>query len=183
VRLFRITRQTDRAAAFDGVGAASYPGRWNERARRAVYTASRIPLGMLEILVQSSGAPLVGFVAFPLDVPDELLEVFDRSALTATWRTADIGRLECRGHGEAWRARGTSVGLIVPSAVLPEAYDFGDTNVVLNPLHPAFAQVRIEEPVPLDVDARLQVLLSPLPATAVARRSRRKGTVSKRPRR
>jgi RES domain-containing protein len=181
VRLFRITRQTDRAAAFDGVSASLYPGRWNERTRRVVYVASRIPLGILEILVQSSGAPLVGYFAYPLDVPDELLETFNRSALSATWRTADRGRFECRGYGEGWRARGTSAGLIVPSAVLPEAYDFGDVNVVLNPLHPDFARVRIAEPVPLDVDSRLQVLVSALPSTTVQRRSRRKAAGSRRP--
>ncbi len=73
MRLFRITTQRDRAAAFDGVGASLYPGRWNERGRRVIYTTSRLPLGVLEVLVQSSLAALAGFVAYPLDVPDDAL--------------------------------------------------------------------------------------------------------------
>lgn len=174
MRLFRITRQPERAGAFDGVGASLYPGRWNERTRRAVYATSRIPLGILEILVQSSGAPLTGYVAFPLDVPDDILETFDRSLLSPAWRTGERGRAECRVHGDEWRARDISAGLIVPSAVVPEAYDFGDVNVVLNPLNSAFARVEIDDPVPLDVDSRLRGLFSPLPAIAPAARSRRK---------
>ena len=170
MRLFRITRQRERAPAFDGVGSSLYPGRWNERMRRVVYVTSRIPLGILEILVQSSGAPLVGYVAYPVDVPDELLEVFDRSVLTPAWRTALEGREECRLHGERWRLSGNSVGLIVPSAVIPEAQAFGDVNVVLNPAHADFARVRIERPIALNVDPRLQALVSPMPAPSPGRR-------------
>jgi RES domain-containing protein len=170
VRLFRITRQRERALAFDGVGSSLYPGRWNERMRRIVYATSRIPLGILEILVQSSGAPLVGYVAYPLDVPDELLEVFDRSVLTPAWRSALAGRDECRIHGERWRAGGRTVGLVVPSAVVPEAQAFGDVNVVLNPAHADFARIRIERPIALNVDPRLQALVSPMPALLSGRR-------------
>jgi len=170
VQLFRITRHRERASAFDGIGSSLYPGRWNERMRRVVYVTSRIPLGILEILVQSSGAPLVGYVAYPLDVPDQLLEVFDRSALTPAWRTALQGREECRVHGERWRLRGSSLGLIVPSAVVPEAQPFGDVNVVLNPVHADFARIRIERPIALNVNPRLQALVSPMPAPSSGRR-------------
>lgn len=158
MRLFRITQQREPPAAFDGVGPSLYPGRWNERARRVVYVTSRIPLGILEVIAQSSGAPLTAYVAYPLDVPDALLETFDRSLLSTTWRTALRGRAECRLHGEHWRARGSSLGLIVPSAVLPEAYGFGDVNVILNPMQADFVRVTIGDLVPLDIDARLQVL-------------------------
>lgn len=174
MKLFRITQQRSRAAAFDGVGSSLYPGRWNERTKRVVYVTSRIPLGILEIMVQSSGTPLAGYVAFPLEVPDELLDTLDRAALSRSWRTADPGRAECRRHGERWRAGDASAGIIVPSAVLPEAYDFGDVNVVLNPLHPAFSGVTIDEPVPLDVDTRLQALISLSPPQRPLPKRRRK---------
>jgi RES domain-containing protein len=150
--------------------------------RRVVYVTSRIPLGILEVMVQSSGTPLVGYLAYPLDVPDELLERLDRSVLSPNWRTAMAGRAECRTHGETWRARASSVGLVVPSAVLPEAHDFGDVNAVLNPLHIAFDRVRIDSPIPLVVDSRLQALVSASPLlvpgprasrSAQARRKRR----------
>ena len=181
MRLFRITQQRERAAAFDGVGSSVYPGRWNERTRRVVYVTSRIPLGILEVMMQSSSAPLLDYVAYPLDVPDALLEVADRSAFSPTWRSAAVGRAECRRHGESWRDRGTSVGLVVPSAVVPEAYDFGDVNVVLNPLHAGFAHVTIEDAVPIEIDSRLQVLVSALPSSGPGRRPSR--SAATRPRR
>ncbi|HEY6233501.1 MAG TPA: RES domain-containing protein [Candidatus Elarobacter sp.] len=111
--------ELDRPAAFDGVGSSLYPGRWNERTRRVIYTTSRISLGILKIIVQSSGAPLVGYVAYPLDVPSESLATLDRSLLSRTWQSADAGRAECRVHGERWRNSGSTAGLIVPSAVIP----------------------------------------------------------------
>jgi RES domain-containing protein len=165
VRLFRITQQVDRAAAFDGVGASMFPGRWNERMRRMVYTTTRLPLGILEVALQASGAALTGYLAYPLEVPDGLLETLDRSVLSPTWRSAAAGRAECRQYGEAWRARGTTVGLIVPSAVVPEAYDFGDVNVVLNPLHSDFSRLAIGDSIQLDLDMRLQALISNAPSS------------------
>ncbi len=155
MRLFRITTQREQPAAFDGVGASLYPGRWNVRARRAVYTTSRIPLGILEVMVQMSAATLSGFVAYPLEVPDDALTALDRAHFSPAWRSP-AGRDECRALGEAWRASQASLGLVVPSAVVPEAYDFGDLNVVLDPLHPDFARVTIGPPLALDLDPRLQ---------------------------
>jgi RES domain-containing protein len=160
MRLFRVTTQRDPRAAFDGMGASLYPGRWNERGRRAVYATARLPLGMLEVLVQSPLSGFAGFVAYPLDVPDDTVTRFDRTRLSPAWRTM-AGRDECRGFGEQWRASNASAGLAVPSAVLPEAYDFGDVNVVLDPLHPDFTRVEVGKPIALDVDVRLRALLSP----------------------
>jgi RES domain-containing protein len=41
--------------------------------------------------------------------------------------------------GDAFLARGKRLGLIVPSAVIPEA-----SNIVVNPRHPRMAGVRVE---------------------------------------
>jgi RES domain-containing protein len=166
VRLFRITTErADRAAAVDGIGASLYPGRWNERGRRAVYSTTRIPLGVLEILVQANVTALVGFVAYPLDVPDAALTRFDRGRLRASWRTM-VGRDECRAFGEEWASAKTSVGLIVPSAVVPEAYDFDDFNVILDPEHPEFHRVTAGDPIRLDMDSRLAALVRPMDSPA-----------------
>jgi RES domain-containing protein len=161
VRLFRITQQREAAAAFDGVGSSLFPGRWNVRSQRVVYVTSHVALGILEVMVQSSGAPLHDYVAFPIDVPDSAVETFDRSLLSATWRTAITGRAECREHGERWRAGGSSVGLIVPSAVLPEAYEFGEFNVLLNPVHAGIARANAGNAIPLEIDERLRALAAP----------------------
>lgn|GEM_PF-217115 len=149
MQLFRVTRRHDPAAAFDGFGSASSPGRWNERSRRAVYTSTRIPLAILEVIVQAGTTSLDGYVAFPVEIPDALLTPLDRMRLSPLWRTFP-GRDECRAFAEEWRVGKTSLGLIVPSAVLPEAYPFGDVNVVLDPEHPDISKLKIGAPIALD---------------------------------
>jgi len=161
LRLYRVTRLRAVAAeAIDGNGAARSPGRWNERGHRAVYLSTRVALGFLEVVVQSGTASLDGYAYYPVDVPDAQLVRLDRTRLSARWRTM-AGRTECRAVATAWR--GTSVGLIVPSAVLPEAYDEGDYNVVLNPGHAGFATVVLGAPIALDPDPRLIALTARRP--------------------
>ena len=180
MRLFRITQQRDAAAAFDGVGSSLYPGRWNERSTRVVYVTSRIPLGILEVIVQSSASPLLDYFAHPVDVPDHLLETFDRATLYPQWRTADAGRDECRRHGEIWRASGATLGLLVPSAVIPEAFAFGDFNVILNPLHKDMVRAAVGTAVSLELDEHLRAHgVSLLPA---APRTRKGSSKARRPR-
>ena len=159
MRLWRVTALASKEEAFNGYGSARWPGRWNQRGRRAVYAATSIPLGVLEVLVQAGSAPLAGYRAYPTDVPDGLIERFDVTRLAPTWRSI-AGRDECRTLGDEWRASGSSVGLIVPSAVVPEAYDAGDYNVVLRPDHPEWSQVAVDDPIPLNLDARIAELLA-----------------------
>jgi RES domain-containing protein len=162
VRLYRVTRLRDvPAAVIDGVGAAAYPGRWNERNRRGVYLASRIALGLLEVIVQSGVTALQGYAAYPIDVPDDAITRLDRARLSSRWRTMLAGRDECRRLAEEWRASAASLGLLVPSAVVPEAYDFDEFNVVLDPTHPDFGRVTLGAPVPVAIDHRLAALVTP----------------------
>jgi RES domain-containing protein len=160
VQCFRLTLNPDPATAFDGVGASLYPGRWNERNRRVVYVTTSLPLGILEIMVQDSVTSLRGYGAFPVDIPDDIvLETVNRADLSRTWRTARAGRIECRAAGEEWYVCADTVGLVVPSAVVPEAFDFGDFNIVLNPTHTDFARIIIGKRFKLDMDERLQSII------------------------
>ena len=147
---------------FDGTGASLYPGRWNERNQRVVYVTTRLPLGILEILVQDSVTSLQNYGAYPIEIPDGIaLETVDRSRLSSDWRTAFNGRTECRAIGDAWFTRAEFVGLIVPSAVVPEGMDYEDFNIVLNPLHADFARIEIGARITLAIDTRLESLLAP----------------------
>lgn len=134
-----------------------------------VYAASQIPLALLEVIVQSGQATLVGYRAYPVTLPDECLERLDRSRLEVGWRTIG-GREPCRRIGEKWYASGRSLGLIVPSAVLPEAYDFGCFNVLVNPAHPEADRLEIGDPIELDIDSRLEKTLK-TPRLAGTRKS------------
>lgn len=162
MRCFRITPDTDLEKAFDGIGASLFPGRWNERNERAVYVTTSLPLGVLEVMVQDSVTSLNAYGFYPLEIPDGVvLSTVDIATLSSTWRTARAGRVECRAIGEAWRAHHESVGIIVPSAVVPEAFAFQNYNIVLDPTHTDFGRLVIDAHIALDVDARIQTLLAP----------------------
>lgn len=155
MRLFRITRRRrEDAEAVDGRGAARYPGRWNERGVRATYLTTQISLGILEVIVQAGTTSLEDLAYYPVDVGDGLLTRLDRSRLPEGWRTLS-GRSQCRALADEWRGAGASCGLIVPSAVVPEAYDEGEFNVVLDPSHADFRSICVDEPRTLAMDSRL----------------------------
>jgi RES domain-containing protein len=117
-------------------------------------------LGVLEMMVQDSVTSLISYGFYVVEIPDDVaLSVIDVATLSATWRTARAGRVECRAIGEAWRLRHESVGFIVPSAVVPEAFAFDDFNVVLDPTHADFGRLVIGPHVALAVDNRIQALL------------------------
>jgi len=52
--------------------------------------------------------------------------------------------------GDAWLEARSSLALKVPSAIVPRQY-----NVLVNPLHDAFARIAYERAIPYVVDARL----------------------------
>ena len=161
MRCFRVTPIPDPAKAFDGMGASRYPGRWNERNERAVYVTKNLPLGVLEVMVQDAVTSLNGYGYYLIEMSDDVvLSRVNVATLSATWRTARVGRVECRAIGEAWRARHESVGLIAPSAVVPEAFAFDDYNIVLDPTHADFGRWVIGAHVPLDVDDRIRAMLA-----------------------
>ena len=164
MRLYRVCRlRASAAEAIDGYGAAHSPGRWNVRGVRAVYLASRVALGLLEVVVQAGTVALADYAYYPVQVPDERLTRLDRTRLSADWRTMARGRDECRALANEWHTSGSSAGLIVPSAVIPEAYDEGEFNVVFDPEHPDFRDVVLEAPARLNVDSRLAALVARLP--------------------
>ena len=55
-----------------------------------------------------------------------------------------------RRAGLSWATQMTSLGLLVPSVVIPT-----EMNVLLNPLHSAFANLTWGDPAPFEFDPRL----------------------------
>jgi RES domain-containing protein len=151
VRVWRLCQRAHAARAFDGTGAALYPGRWNHRGERVVYAASTLSLAALELLVHTDPDLLPPrLVAFAVDVPDDPPpEEIDVATLPRGWRRHPPGDAT-RDLGSAWLARGATVALLVPSAVVPS-----ERNVVLSPAHAHFARVRIGKPEPFVLDPRL----------------------------
>ena len=148
ITAWRTTSRPYAATAFDGKGAATYGGRWNPEGVPVVYLSASRALSVLEVLARVRGPEdLAGFVLIPATFDAD--HVAEPDALPADWRTLPAPE-STRRLGAAWAAGKESLVLRVPSVVLP-----AESNYVLNPLHPAFGEVEIGEPVPLDVDPRL----------------------------
>lgn len=148
--LWRVTKRAHAATAFDGKAAARLGGRWNSPGHPAVYASAAKSLALLEILVHLDvGTSLPRLVAFTFDVDDRLIERVRMNDLPRHWRTTH-GLEATQRVGDDWLASGRLLALAVPSAIVPEEW-----NYLLNPLHVAFAKLKPGRAVPFLLDARL----------------------------
>jgi len=152
MRLWRIEKSVFAKEVRSGNGARVYGGRWNSPGRPAIYCASSLSLAMLEVLAHVSTEEDAGEkrVFFPVEVDDKLVEEVAAADLPRGWRSA-LDTNPCRRLGDAWLARGSSVALRVPSALVA-----GEFNCILNPAHPQYRKaVTWSRGRPLRIDARL----------------------------
>jgi RES domain-containing protein len=116
-----------------------------------VYASPSLALAALEVLIHADPGDLPGpFVAVAAEVPDGLsAKALAPEDLPRNWRDYPAPPALQR-MGDAWIRADESVILRVPSVVIPR-----EPSVLLNPLHPDFAKVRIESPEPFEFDPRL----------------------------
>lgn len=137
------------ANPLSGEGGLHGPGRWHHRGTRVVYTAQNPSLAVLETLVHVPPQLFGERTLLEFEVPDNLLEDVSAAQMFRFVHDApadDPERLT-RDYGRAWVGQGRSLGLHVPSAVMPM-----ERNVVLNPAHPQMEHVveRVREVIRLD---------------------------------
>jgi len=145
--MIRVFRQTIKAyaqsaaQALSGEGGLFADGRWHSR-RRVVYAADSRALSLLERLVHLNLAPAedtAARVLIEIVIPDTLplrrLPLADLETLEPAWRSP-VARPATRELGNTWLDGRSSVGLWVPSAVVP-----GDWCLLLNPAHPQMAEI------------------------------------------
>lgn len=145
---WRVVTKRYADSAFSGEGARLYGGRWNPKGVALVYTAQTQSLALLEMLVQDS--PLrARYVMIPARIPETLIERVDAANLPPDWRELSA-RTELQQIGAMWARKRTSAVLAVPSAVVP-----AETNYLLNPSHPDFAQIALGARDEWETDPRL----------------------------
>ena len=120
MRVARIRRA--KFPDLEGKGAALTDGRWNSKGTAVVYIISCSALAVLEYRVHTSADP-TDLLLYRLELPDTL-------AVEWTGWMPDISTL--RKFEDVWVKSMRSPILIVPSVVVPN-----QTNVLLNPMHPA----------------------------------------------
>ncbi len=150
VSAWRIVKAKHAATAFSGEGARRAGGRWNSPGTAVVYTSGSASLAMLEMLVHlQSGKLLKRYVLFEVQFDDSLVEVVDVKALPRTWRKSPPP-LAAQRVGDLWVAGGSSAVLSVPSAIVPEEW-----NYLLNPAHADFSMIVIGPKLATRFDPRL----------------------------
>lgn len=145
---FRIA--DDRFPLLDGGGAFRCGGRWNSPGRHVIYAGVGFATAMLEKLVRTRiGRLPEGQQVTEIFVPAHVAAEEIGPADLPGWN--EPGHLASRGFGDAWHEERRSAVLIVPS--LP-AMGY-ERNLLLNPLHVDFGEIRSSRPRPVTWDARL----------------------------
>ena len=150
MRVYRISRPEYVATALLGNGAELAPGRWNSRGVRLAYTASSVSLAMLEILVHVNREDVPeGRRMLAYEIPDAALAELPPNRWPRGWDKLPYSDA-VRRVGDGFVRDGRQLALRVPSAVAR-----GEFNVLVNPAHPQFGQIRLLADDPLALDPRL----------------------------
>lgn len=151
MHLWRIIDRGLVREAFSGQGACDFGGRWNSPGARMVYCSEHPALAALEKLVQIQDMEQLrrSYALISVVCPEELAETLSER-LPRNW-TAESARVRLRRIGDQWIVSRRSLALIVPSVVLTRS-----SNILVNPLHPAFGQLQIGRPESFDFDPRLR---------------------------
>jgi len=151
IHAYRLVKKRWTKSAFDGEGAKLFGGRWNSRGRACVYLSRYESLAILEVLVHlENTAVLKEFTLFQVSIKASDILALKPTSLPANWReepappaTADIG--------DEWLDVGKSLGLEVPSVIVPR-----ESNFLINPNHAKFsALVRSARELEFSPDSRL----------------------------
>ena len=151
MQIFRIDSIARQHDSLTGIGAELYGGRWNRIGERAVYCASHRSLAILEILahVRNNSLFPVDRVMLDLEIPVANIFTFKAKDLAIGWNDATSYRLT-EGVFEQFCILKNRLAIRVPSVIVPEEY-----NIVLNPAHERFKDVKVMKKSALAWDDRL----------------------------
>lgn len=148
---WRLATTRRRAVAFAGEGARRYGGRWNPVGTPVVYAATTLSLAALEVLGHVDSEEARRYWQYRIEIPDTSIERVDLRALPRGWNAARP-RTETARVGGEWATALRTVALLVPSVHVPTGEEL---NVLLNPRHPEWARLVIDEPCAYSFDPRL----------------------------
>jgi RES domain-containing protein len=147
---WRLAKARHAGTAFDGEGPRLYGGRWNSPGTRVAYASDSLALATLEVLAHlESTAVLQSYSVATIRFPEDQVEDLDVRSLPKQWRRYPTIS-DNQAIGDRWTAEARSLVLRVPSAIIPSAANF-----LINPLHPAFANVNIGRAERFEFDPRL----------------------------
>ena len=151
MKVWRICNKKFLASAFSGEGAKLWGGRWNEVGQPMVYTAGNLSLAALETFVQLDSDLMPDeLVAIAATIPEKLkITKIKLTNLPLNWRDYPAPDA-IKQIGMDWIASQESAVLVVPSVVIPE-----EENWLINPAHPDFRRIKINNELPFSFDPRM----------------------------
>ena len=134
-----------------GAGGLADGGRWHAQGMPVVYAGLSVEICAMEKLAHTGRFLPADLMLVEISLPDDaaLYETADVETLPG-WDATPPGGVSVK-FGAVILRSARALGLIVPSAIVPEA-----RNIMLNPLHPRFADVRFALARPFVFDQRLR---------------------------
>jgi RES domain-containing protein len=130
-------------------GARLNGGRWNSKGVPVLYCATTESLAMLELRVHAPHPYPRTRLRFVIEVPDNAVIDAPLKALPQGWNDLPPSPASKR-FGDEWITEGASLGLLVPSVIAAEEH-----NLLLNPAHARFKEVRVVSKTVVQMDLRL----------------------------
>lgn len=152
MKVYRIAKR-QYIKNLSGVGAKKYGGRWNRKGSSVLYTSENVSLAALEMLVHVELQNLPkNLQILVLKISDEVsIRHIDIKDLPKNWRDYPApGKLA--EIGTAWLEKKESLILKVPSVVIAQ-----ERNVLINPNHPEFENVKIDKISDFEFDDRFSI--------------------------
>jgi RES domain-containing protein len=137
MEVFRITHKK----WSNRLTASGLAARWNSTGIYVIYTAGSRALACLENVVHRASSGLKApFITMIISIPDDIIiKELLLEDLPKDWsKSGEIAYNKCRPFGDNWIISLESAVLKVPSAIIPEDY-----NYLLNPTHPDFSKISI----------------------------------------
>jgi len=147
VLCWRIARK--KYADLSGAGGLVDSGRWHSVGHKALYASTSIALAALEYAVHSAVRPSDS-VLMKIEIPNDSLVTIEHrlgGPLPENWPYVEV---QTQHLGSEWLLSDDSIALEVPSVVIPL-----ERNLILNPEHGRFGEVRLVEILPFFFDPRI----------------------------
>jgi RES domain-containing protein len=150
IRVYRIVREPYAKTPLDGEGSYRFGGRWSSPGTRLAYTAEHLSLAMVEYFVHIEASdPPKDLVVVAADIPDTVSRVaLTQEELPSHWRQVPAPA-SLAVIGDTFAIERKSAILVLPSALVPS-----ESNWLVNPLHPEFAEIQVNAAEPFGYDAR-----------------------------
>ena len=149
MKVYRIVKEKF-VGDLSGEGARLFGGRWNKQGDALLYCSEHLSLCVLEILVHTEQQLISNdFWFVEIEIPDSNIVTIKPNKLPSTWR-ANPPASSTQVFGSEWLKSQKSLAIKVPSAVLPNEF-----NILVNPIHKHFSEVKIKKKSVLDLDSRV----------------------------